>query len=140
MASESALNKWLRKKLKGFGIHWQRIENIAGSGTPDINVCIHGVEHWIESKEMDAFPKRPETGVRVSLRQEQIVWLILRWRADGHGWVLVQVGREVFLFDGQYAQELKAGAWDQGRFREMATATGRIEVPGFLLGEALDEN
>lgn len=37
----------LQPKLNG---HVNRVENIAGSGIPDVNICHNGIETWVELK------------------------------------------------------------------------------------------
>lgn len=58
-----------------------RIENTAGSGTPDINACYNGIELWIETKIMQ--PK----GV-VHIRPYQYAWIRRRVVSGGKVFIL----------------------------------------------------
>jgi hypothetical protein len=74
------------------------VENPAGPGTPDINF----IGGWIECKWLRAWPKRPDTPVKLDhpLLPTQKAWLKRRCRRGGKAWVMLQCGREWFLFDG----------------------------------------
>jgi len=113
MASEKALVQWLKQKLKKRGLQWQRIEDGCSLGIPDINFCYEGMDTWIEAKCLQEWPKREKTGVRVTLRPEQVLWLEDRVNAGGRAFVCVQVARDVMLFPGDFAAGLKAGAFDK---------------------------
>lgn len=87
------------------GLHYERIENQVGIGTPDLNLCYQGAEAWVELKRLDAFPKRAATPVRINhFTVEQKLWLRRRGEAGGRAWLFVQVGQEYFLFDWGEAQ------------------------------------
>ena len=77
------------------------IENPAGPGTPDINF----IGGWIECKWLRAWPKRPDTPVKLDhpLLASQKVWIRRRIRRGGRAWVMLQCGREWFLFKGDVA-------------------------------------
>jgi hypothetical protein len=81
-------------------------------GVPDLNGCVEGSEFWIEMKAT--------SGWLVDLRPEQIGWLVTRARHGGRVFVAVRrrasagprkgVGvDELWLLDGSYARELRAG-------------------------------
>jgi hypothetical protein len=53
--------------------HVLRIENKIGAGTPDVNLCDHGRETWIELKVGD-----PKSLVTRLLEPEQIAWHMAR--------------------------------------------------------------
>lgn len=97
MAFESAL--WKRVKgasthLKhcGFKVDLKRVENSVGSGHPDVEGCIDGVQIWIELKSEER-PKRATTKIRFKVRPSQDIWLQERVRAGFRQcWVLAQVG------------------------------------------------
>lgn len=63
-------------------IDWQRIENVAGTGVPDINGCADSVEFWIEAKiaKSSSFTIRPD----------QIAWLTRRYNKGGRVFVVVR--------------------------------------------------
>lgn len=97
MALESALWKRVRNggthlKHCGFKVDLKRIENSVGSGHPDVEGCIDGVQIWIELKSEER-PKRPTTKIRFRVRASQDIWLQERVRAGFRRcWVLAQVG------------------------------------------------
>jgi hypothetical protein len=49
------------------GAQWSRIESTAGSGVPDVNGFMNGVELWFELKMMK--------GNRLEFRQSQVAWI-----------------------------------------------------------------
>ena len=56
--------------------HWSAIETGGtGRGVPDDNVCLNGVETWLEYKHTD--------GWAVRIRPEQVAWSERRTRAGG---------------------------------------------------------
>lgn len=76
------------------------VENPALPGTPDVNY----IEGWIELKWLRAWPKRPDTVVRIEhFTKQQRVWHFRRRRAGGQSWFLLQVRREWLLLDGAIA-------------------------------------
>ncbi len=80
------------------------VENPACPGTPDINYA----EGWIECKWLRAWPKHPETPVRLDheLMPHQRAWLTRRQVRGGKAWVMLQCGRTWLLFDGVTAARI----------------------------------
>jgi len=78
------------------------VENPAYPGTPDVNF----VEGWIELKVAERWP--PQGGIlRLEhFTQHQRVWLLRRWRRGGRALLLLRVGREWLLFDGETAAKI----------------------------------
>ena len=76
-------------------VHWQRIENVAGEGVPDINGCISGKEFWIEAK----IAKNKS----FVIRNAQTAWLARRHNSGGRCFVLVREDKELRLYkpDGE---------------------------------------
>lgn len=74
--------------------HFQRIENRAGQGMPDVYLCMDGVPVWCELKII-------KNG-RVSLSTSQIAWHLAHTRCGGASFFLVHDPStgDVFLFDG----------------------------------------
>lgn len=104
----------LRKNLPD--IHWQRIENVAGTGVADVNGCCEGVEFWSESK----VAKNGE----FEIRPDQIAWLTLRRRAGGRTFVSVREGNtfSIYVPDGKGSFTLVERLFrpfDYGRIREI---------------------
>lgn len=65
------------------GAHFQPIETWStGQGVPDVNVCIDGVESWIENKSTSANAIKFET--------MQIAWIERRLRNGGRVFIAVR--------------------------------------------------
>jgi len=96
--SEKTMRKHLIKVLRKLDA--KSIESPMQPGIPDMNY----VGGWIELKWLKEWPKRPETMVAMDhFTREQRVWLRRRARAGGVVWVMLQVGREWMLFQGDHA-------------------------------------
>lgn len=97
---DGGLRRLLRENLPT--VHWCTVESGAiAPGTPDVNGCRHGSEFWIECKQTD--------GWAVTLRPEQVGWLMRRARAGGRVFVLVRrASSELWLLPGARADLLKA--------------------------------
>lgn len=100
--SEKALAGHVMKALKP--LDGQRVENACGRGTPDVNY----VGGWIELKQQDAWPKKPETPLKLGhdLTTEQRIWLTRREEKGGTALVLMQVARDYLLLSGGVAARL----------------------------------
>lgn len=96
--------KWLSKARDQMDlpVHIERVENIAGAGHPDVELCYMGVQNWIEQKAAHR-PARPSTKLRFGspLRDSQVEWAKKRIAAGGRVWYLIQVGagheRQMYL-------------------------------------------
>jgi len=100
------------------------IENPAGPGTPDVNF----IGGWIECKWLRAWPKRPDTPVKLShpLLPTQKAWLRRRRRRGGAAWVMLQCGREWLLFKGEVAADHLGTATQRELYHLWAHRTWRI--------------
>ena len=80
--------------------HFQRIENRAGEGMPDVYLCMDGVPVWAELK----ITKND----RFTISKSQIAWHLGHSRCGGVSFFLVHEASTglVFLFDGGLAAEL----------------------------------
>ncbi|MCC6425667.1 MAG: hypothetical protein IT435_02480 [Phycisphaerales bacterium] len=100
--NEAAFWKTVRPLLAG--LDPMRVENPVLPGTPDVN-CTLG---WIELKYVgvEQIPKRPETPFRIDhFTAQQRVWLYKRAKAQGACWLLLRLGDERMLFEGDIAAE-----------------------------------
>jgi hypothetical protein len=89
------------------------VENSVYPGTPDINFTLG----WMECKQIDKWPVRKDTVVRMKqsdFTQQHRVWLTRRANAGGMTWVMLQVGPEWLLFLGPVAAKLLDHANQQG--------------------------
>lgn len=98
--TEQALNTKLRDYFKQHGADFCRIENGAGAGMPDINICLLGMEAWVESKlDMDR--------KGVFLRKEQYAWGVRRANAGGTVVVVAWDDRNLHYLLWQYDTNLR---------------------------------
>jgi hypothetical protein len=93
--------------------HFERIENIVGDGTPDVDYCIDGVEGGIELKFSDTAPRRDTSqvlGIGHGMRRSQIVYAARRTWAGGLCWCLIGNQQATWLIDlrGRTPQEMDA--------------------------------
>lgn len=118
MASEGALWETAKRVWSPYG-RLVRIENLLEKGTPDSYYNFNGATGWMEFKQIDAWPKGPETNVQSGLTLEQVMWLEAEKRSNGKAWVLAKVEVEYFLFAPAGARLIYAGQ-PQRIFRSVA--------------------
>lgn len=70
-------------------VHWTRIENSVGSGMPDLNGCINGIEFWVELKLV--------LPAGVLLRPMQYAWSHVRHRYGGRIFILAMDERKKLI-------------------------------------------
>ncbi len=112
------------------------VENPANPGTPDVSY----VEGWIELKQLDEWPVREDTPVKiVHYTPQQKIRARKRWKRGGNVFWLLQVKNDWLLLDGDVAAELyDDGAPTRAELysRARATWTGqnsvRKELPRYL--------
>lgn len=84
--------------------HWDRVENVAGSGYPDLSWSWAEREGHIELKYRAAPPVREDSPVVVeSITPHQRLWWRLRWESGGNAFVLLRLSEEYLLFPGLWA-------------------------------------
>lgn len=106
--AETDLNKRICAALRG--LDPIRVENPAFPGTPDINYR----DGWVESKQLDALPKRASTIVAVPhYVPEQRSWHIRRQAAGGTIWVVLDVRAtgETYVWHGREAAQFLGVCW-----------------------------
>lgn len=95
----------LRKNMPKRMDRLERIENVAGTGTPDVNFCSEGVECWIEMKS-SIEPRRNKSLLFASnhkLSQVQKNWFLQQRNAGGRCYILIATDKRWMLIDGKYA-------------------------------------
>lgn len=98
----------LRKNMPQHKDRLERIENVAGTGTPDINFCSCGVECWIEMKS-SVEPKRLTSLLFASnpkLSQVQKNWFLQQRNAGGRCYILIATDKRWMLIAGKYADDI----------------------------------
>ena len=94
---EASLWQWLAKLRRTHQpIHIERIENRVGVGVPDVQGCYNGIPFMVELKVAPK-PTKPNTPVKIVLRESQREWHSDRLAAGGRSFFLVQVGKTRYL-------------------------------------------
>ena len=93
-------------KILGHDVHMGRLENVVGTGNPDVDICLDAVQIWLELKS-EHRPARPGTSIRPKVRVDQEIWLRERVEAGcRNAFVLLQVGENalsrLYLIPGSY--------------------------------------
>ena len=113
------------KPLDGF-----RVENPCHPGTPDVNY----VGGWLELKQVDKWPVKEETPLRVEhFTQQQRIWLSRRVRKGGRAYVLIQVAREYILLGGDVAAEILGESTRQDLVQASIFCCTSRQLPEMLL-------
>lgn len=102
------------RRAIGTRVRLERIENVVGVGTPDVVACCY-ITAFVELKAVEAPPVRETTRVlgEKGLNRDQ-----RNWHKDWHHWggksfILVGVGRQIFMIQGQFADALNDMTMDQ---------------------------
>lgn len=106
---ESSFSRRFRAAAAREGVWLERVENACGVGFPDIVAWLPGGGVPIETKYVQAFPKRPDTpvlGWDRGLSASQIAWWGKLYRHGGAGWIVVGVAGSTYIFPGHLAPDL----------------------------------
>ena len=118
MATEKSMYKWLlnvKDQLITFSdhpsyshyhnileaFHMERVENMIGTSTPDVEGCFLGSSFHIELKQCDR-PVRGTTNIKIRFEDGQPEWLFDRAMAGGACFVLLQVNGKSRKYDKKY--------------------------------------
>ena len=114
---EQKLYDWLHRKIGG-RVFMERVENrLIKRDTPDLYLQWMGTSGWAELKVLPAFPKRPETLVRLpKWTTGQRYWAIRHATHGGTCWLALQVGTDLFLVDAALAAR-EADRWNEAAWR-----------------------
>lgn len=116
---ESSFCAFLRGKWNGLaGVRIMRVENPCLPGTPDLCIGYGGRCAWLEVKQLQCFPVRPATPVRIEhFTSEQRDWLREWGSAIDLCYLIVRVDRiGVYLFGWRSAAmvgSLNQYQWDE---------------------------
>lgn len=94
-----------REKCARAGDRFDRIENVLVDGMFDVNVCIEGVESWLELKSPRE-PKRPTTALFASnhkVSQDQKNWALRQRNAKGRCFFLLHTDKRWILLPSHIA-------------------------------------
>ncbi len=121
---EALLWTRIRTRMRG-RVRAERIENLVGTGRPDVDTLVAGSFVPIELKASPRWPARQTTAV---LGERKGLSLAQRnWHLDWHRWggrslVVVEVAGEVFTFNGATADHINH--YNIAQFRSAAMVTG----------------
>lgn len=85
-----------------------RVENLVVFGMPDINMCVGGIEFWVEQKSPKE-PKRSSTtlfGSNHKLSIEQKNWFLRQKNARGRSFILICSDKRWMLIEGKFADDV----------------------------------
>ena len=117
--SESDLWKYVKEGMLGRW-HSTRIESSSSNGVPDVTWGIPGKNGWMELKNIDEWPKRKDTKIKLPLRAEQKLWIKIRGRLSGSVWVLCRIEKYHFLLNSSQALEAYNG-WTKDEWLKKST-------------------
>ena len=124
-------------------VRLERIENLAGEGTPDVLVLCDGAVTFCELKAVDTFPKRPSTRVlgTEGLRQEQKNWHMGWQHAGGRSLILIGIGsgreRAHFAIEGRHCDTVNEMSWSDLSRHHVAQGVGAafwVQLMKYLKG------
>lgn len=97
-----------RKNVIKHGDRCDRVENLCTMGMPDVNLCLEGVESWVELKSPKV-PVRlttPLFGSGHGVSVEQRNWHKKQWLACGRSYFLVCTDRVWVLINGSHGDHI----------------------------------
>ena len=98
--------RWLREKTAAPDVRFTRIENLVGNGMADGNICVAGVESWIEVKA-PIEPVRPTSIVfknNHNFNQDQKNFALAQRKAGGNCWAFISTNFRRLLVPGSYIE------------------------------------
>lgn len=141
MGKEHAFWNVVRKALRGT-CDLQRIENVVVRGMPDVNVCVRacGCEAWIELKDIERWPKKPDTPVlhRDHYTLDQAFWLHERWLLAKNTFLFLRVRSDdthkprIGFVSGEHARLVFNAPLATWRPYFRSTAVGTFPLTQFL--------
>jgi hypothetical protein len=94
---ESAFWQQTKAGLDGPDVHLSRIENTAGTGISDVNMCCNGVEIFIELKMFH--------GTKLHFRMSQRSWIVRHLNCGGRVFVMARMGDVLYLYNAQVCMD-----------------------------------
>jgi hypothetical protein len=109
MIIDGGLRSIFRQQLPHF--HWVTIESGAtDQGIPDSEFCHNGQTGWVEYKKTN--------GWVVPLNPSQVGWHMRRARSGGRSFIAVRKKKELWLFAGASARDLKLNGFRDEKILE----------------------
>lgn len=110
MARESELWDWLKlhpaaKDGTCMDLHMERVENIVGKATPDVEGCYKGGTFQLETKVLHQIRKSGASG-EIRFEKGQREWGQRRWLAGGPSYALIASPDRVWLVPGLFLPSL----------------------------------
>ena len=101
------------RRAIGTRVRLERIENVVGVGTPDVLACCH-ITSFVELKAIEAPPVRKTTRVLgdKGLSRDQRNWHVDWHKWGGKSYVLIGVGRQIFMIQGVFADKVNEMTMD----------------------------
>ncbi|MCK9231141.1 MAG: hypothetical protein RBS96_02535 [Dehalococcoidales bacterium] len=110
MGSENGLKKTLYRKLRGLWIPTD-IESPCSPGVPDIYYTnrVYKRMGWVELKYIHRWPINSQRILKVEhFTPQQKNWIRLNHKAGARVFLMIQVGKDYLIFDGETAQNVGA--------------------------------
>lgn len=106
---ENTLKKYL---IKLMGTRWdvQSHEDQFSEAIPDLSYGFNKRNGWIELKQVESWPKKPDTPVRIKrYTPQQVNWLNNRQKKGGSCYILIKVEDDYFMFHATHGRDLRGG-------------------------------
>lgn len=131
----------LKRELDKLGWDYDRLENGAGLGMPDLNIYVPKIEVgfdgkikgdvWAELKYLTGpIPKALNTRVSLGLRPEQFIWLQRAKRAGRKVYLVVRIGDKWWYWDD--IPSFERAKWGT-LWSELKVTGHQIDGPGGFL-------
>jgi len=106
-SSEGILWDWIKRHpdFTSDKLHVQRVENVVGKATPDIEGCYDGGPFHLETKLLHQ-PRKRIAGGEIRFEQGQREWGQKRWLAGGRAYALIGCVERVWLIPGLFLPSL----------------------------------
>jgi len=106
-SSEGILWDWLKRHpdFSSPKFHAQRVENVVGKATPDIEGCYDGGSFHLETKLLHQ-PRKRIAGGEIRFERGQREWGQKRWLAGGRSYALIGCVERVWLVPGLFLPSL----------------------------------
>lgn len=131
---EQRLWDTLKRQTDGSSLWLQRVENLCGTGMPDVLVANgRGDLKWVELKATEV-PKRAATALlgKAGVSPAQRGWHLKAASMNVQTWILVRAGKEHFLVPGRFAAEVND--WPLSLFKlEPSVAEGWEQIVKVLV-------